>query len=65
MRERRRIIGSFPWTWRIVEHFRDIPATAISDMPDRIIAATAKATKTRLVTRDESIGKAAGVEVVW
>lgn len=49
----------------VVHHLRDIPAAAIPDMPDRIIAATARATRSRLLSRDESIGEAAGVEVVW
>lgn len=47
-----------------VIHLRDIPATTVAEMPDRIIAATAKARGTPLLTRDESIG-AAGVRVVW
>lgn len=49
----------------IVTHLRDISVVEVPEMPDRIIAATAKATKSGLVTRDESLARAAGVSVVW
>ncbi len=49
----------------IINHLRDIPMTAVPEMPDRIIAATAMATGSRLLSRDEAVGKAAGVQVVW
>lgn len=47
-----------------ITHLRDIPATTVPEMPDRIIAATAKAKGVPLLTRDESIS-AADVRVVW
>lgn len=34
-------------------------------MPDRIIAATAKATNSRLLSRDAALGRIHGLEVVW
>lgn len=49
----------------IATHFRDVSGAEVPEMPDRIIAATARATKTRLITRDESLARAAGVSVVW
>lgn len=54
-----------PLDLNVVSHLRDIPAAAVPEMPDRIIAATARATRSRLISRDESIAGAAGVEVVW
>lgn len=49
----------------IATHFRDVSAAEVPEMPDRIIATTARAQKTRLITRDESLARAAGVSVVW
>ncbi len=38
---------------------------AIAERPDRLIAATAEWLELPLITRDEEIGAAAGVEVIW
>lgn len=54
-----------PLDLRVVNHLRDISPATVPEMPDRIIAATAKATGSRLLSRDETLGKAAGVQVVW
>lgn len=54
-----------PLDLNVVSHLRDIPASAVPEMPDRIIAATARATRSRLISRDESVGRASRVEVVW
>lgn len=49
----------------VVEQIRDIPATLIPDMPDRIIAATARATRSKLLSRDAAFRRTPGVEAVW
>jgi predicted nucleic acid-binding protein len=49
----------------VVHHLRSIEATSVPEMPDRIIAATAKATGSRLLSRDSALGRAAGIETVW
>lgn len=49
----------------VVHHLRSIPATSVPEMPDRIIAATAKATGSRLLSRDSALGSATGIEIVW
>lgn len=54
-----------PLDLEVVMHLRDIPASLVPEMPDRIIAASAKATRTRLISRDEALGRATGIEVVW
>ena len=43
---------------------RRIPRTAVPDMPDRIIAATALSMGLPLVTRDRRI-RTAGIETIW
>jgi len=48
----------------IAEPVRRIPRSAIPDMPDRIIAATARTLRVPLVTRDARIRRAA-VGAVW
>lgn len=54
-----------PLDLEVVAYLRDISPSVVPDMPDRIIAATARAKKARLITRDESLGREAGVSVVW
>jgi len=44
---------------------RDIPRSAIPDMPDRIIAATARQLGRPLITRDTDIHNARVVSVIW
>ncbi len=48
----------------IIRHLRQIPRAAVPEMPDRIVAATARATKSRLISRDSAMSHA-GIEVVW
>jgi PIN domain nuclease of toxin-antitoxin system len=43
----------------------DIPRSAVPDMPDRIIAATAHQLGLRLITRDTAIHKTGVISVVW
>jgi predicted nucleic acid-binding protein len=54
-----------PLGLEIVHHLRDIPARSVPEMPDRIIAATAKATRSRLLSRDEALSRVASLQVVW
>lgn len=54
-----------PLDLEVVAYLRDISPSEVPEMPDRIIAATARAKKARLITRDESLGREAGVSVVW
>lgn len=65
-------LGAAPENYRVVpldldvvNHLREIPAASVPEMPDRVIAATARATQTRLISRDERLASAAGVAVVW
>ncbi len=54
-----------PLDLSVVSHLRDITAAAVPEMPDRTIAATARASRSRPISRDESLGGAAGVEGLW
>jgi predicted nucleic acid-binding protein len=54
-----------PLDLEVVDQLRSIPATIIPDMPDRIIAATAKATRSKLLSRDAVFRRTPDVEVVW
>jgi predicted nucleic acid-binding protein len=49
----------------IAEELANIPRTAVSDMPDRIIAATALAFGLPLVTADHKIRQLANVATIW
>ncbi|MDR7419823.1 MAG: hypothetical protein QN178_13050 [Armatimonadota bacterium] len=42
-----------------------IPTTTVAELPDRIIVATAPATKSRLLTKDAALGRVPGLVVVW
>jgi len=53
-----------PLDLNIIRHLREIPSTAVPEMPDRIIAATARATRSRLLSKDSAITRA-GIDVVW
>ncbi len=44
---------------------RDVPRSAVPDMPDRIITATAHQLGLPLITRDTAIHKAGVVPVIW
>lgn len=48
----------------VVHALQDIPRLAIPDLPDRVIAATARHYSVPLVTRDRAI-RAANIETVW
>lgn len=48
-----------------VLEMQQIPRTAISDMPDRIITATARKLRLPLITRDQKIARSGLVQVLW
>jgi PIN domain nuclease of toxin-antitoxin system len=48
----------------IAETLHKIPRSAVPDMPDRIIAATASYLHAPLVTRDRRL-RSAGIETIW
>jgi PIN domain nuclease of toxin-antitoxin system len=49
----------------VLKALRQIPRDAIPDMPDRIIAATALASNSPLITRDSMIIKSNVIPVIW
>jgi PIN domain nuclease of toxin-antitoxin system len=60
--------GSFaiaPLDLAVVDALRHLPRSAVPDMPDRIIIATAKHLGVPLITRDEVIRRAGIVPLVW
>jgi PIN domain nuclease of toxin-antitoxin system len=62
------IDGSYavaPLDRRTAIALRDIPRSAVPDMPDRVIAATAYQLGLSLITRDEKILSANVVSVIW
>ena len=50
---------------RTARSLRDIPRSAVPDMPDRIITATAHQLGLPLITKDAAIHKASMVSVIW
>jgi PIN domain nuclease of toxin-antitoxin system len=54
-----------PLDQHTAQALRDIPRSAVPDMPDRIIAATARQLGLRLITRDTAIHKAGVISVIW
>ncbi|HXG92073.1 MAG TPA: PIN domain-containing protein [Blastocatellia bacterium] len=49
----------------VINALRQIPRNLITDMPDRIIAATAKANSCALITRNGAITTSGLVPVIW
>jgi PIN domain nuclease of toxin-antitoxin system len=54
-----------PLDQHTAQALRDIPRSAVPDMPDRIIAATARQLGLRLITRDTAIHEAGVISVIW
>jgi PIN domain nuclease of toxin-antitoxin system len=48
-----------------VRALRDVPRDAVTDMPDRIIVATAKQLGLPLISRDGKIRRSGAVPIVW
>jgi PIN domain nuclease of toxin-antitoxin system len=53
-----------PLDFAVAEAVRHVPRTAVPDMPDRIIAATALHLGLPLITRDQRI-QSAGIKTIW
>jgi PIN domain nuclease of toxin-antitoxin system len=54
-----------PLDLAVANVLRQIPRKVVSDMPDRIIAATAQVLDLPLVTRDAELRKLTNVTTVW
>jgi predicted nucleic acid-binding protein len=54
-----------PLNKETIEALRRVPRSAVPDMPNRIIAATALQLGLPLITRDEAIRRSGVVPVVW
>jgi PIN domain nuclease of toxin-antitoxin system len=57
-------ISIAPLDLDVATALREIPRTAVPDMPDRIIAATAAHLKMPLVTRDRRL-RSAEIQTIW
>jgi predicted nucleic acid-binding protein len=54
-----------PLDIQVAQALPEIDRTLVPDMPDRIIAATAKALGLPLITRDPAIGNVGSLQVLW
>jgi PIN domain nuclease of toxin-antitoxin system len=54
-----------PLNFAVVTKINKIPRTAVPDMPDRIIAATALALKMPLLTRDRKLSTIREIRIIW
>ncbi len=54
-----------PLDFSVVSSLRQIPRSAVPDMPDRIIAATALALNLPLLSRDSVISNLSEINVIW
>jgi PIN domain nuclease of toxin-antitoxin system len=54
----------FPLDYNVAGSLRAIPRNVVPDMPDRIIAATARHLGLPLITRDRRL-QAAGIQTIW
>ena len=58
------VIEEAPYNVEIVEAVRHVPRSAVPDMPDRIVAATAVYFGVPVISRDGQI-RAASVQTIW
>lgn len=65
MNDPRSALTFTPLNQATVEDLDQIPRSAVPDMPDRLIAATAFNLNLPLVTRDSKINKLQNVQVIW
>jgi PIN domain nuclease of toxin-antitoxin system len=54
----------FPLNYNLASVLRDVSRSSVPDMPDRIIAATARHLGLPLITRDRRL-QAAGIQTIW
>jgi PIN domain nuclease of toxin-antitoxin system len=64
VQEQRPALRVFPVGLEVAQSVAQVPRSAIPDMPDRVIAATALYLKLPLITRDRHI-QAAGIQTIW
>jgi predicted nucleic acid-binding protein len=65
MNDPRSALTFTPLNQATAEDLDQIPRSAVPDMPDRLIAATAFNLNLPLVTRDSKINKLQNVQVIW
>jgi predicted nucleic acid-binding protein len=58
------VIEEAPFTADVVEALRQVPRAEVSDMPDRIVAATALYLRVPVITRDGRI-RSSNIQTVW
>ncbi|MGA3201765.1 MAG: type II toxin-antitoxin system VapC family toxin [Bryobacteraceae bacterium] len=58
------VLEEVPFTADIAEAMRSVPREAVSDMPDRIVAATAVSLGVPVISRDGMI-RASSVKTIW
>jgi PIN domain nuclease of toxin-antitoxin system len=58
------VLSEIPLNISVVQALQQIPMTAVPEMPDRIIAATALFLKVPIISRDHKI-QATGLTTVW
>jgi PIN domain nuclease of toxin-antitoxin system len=58
------VLFEIPVTGEVANEMRKISREAVSDMPDRIIAATAQINKVPIISRDGKI-KVSGLKTIW
>jgi PIN domain nuclease of toxin-antitoxin system len=58
------VIEEAPFTAAVVEALRQVPRAEVSDMPDRIVAATAVYLRVPVISRDGRI-RSSNIQTVW
>jgi len=58
------VIEEAPFTADVVEALRQVPRAEVSDMPDRIVAATAVYLRVPVISRDGRI-RSSNIQTVW
>jgi|SRR5579862_6064125 len=58
------VLEEAPFTAEVVEAMRRVPRVAVSDMPDRIVAATAVYLGVPVISRDGRI-RASNIQAIW
>ncbi len=58
------VLTEVPVDGRVVEYMQRLPRNEVSDLPDRIIGATALAQRIPVISRDRQI-RASSLETIW